>query len=76
MRYALEFSRIVLSLNFFGNERDYSLFLAYRKHPMLESKVVAGEQIVANVRPKVTVEFSWQTITARGFSILKIFEHI
>ena len=41
---------------------------------MLKSKVVTGQQIVADVRPKESVQFSGQTISSGGFVIVKIFE--
>ena len=43
---------------------------------MLKSKVVTGQQIVADVRPKESVEFSGQTISSGGFVIVKILERI
>ena len=59
----LRFSRRVLSLDFFG----ISEIIPYGKRTMLKSKVVTGQQIVADVRPKESVEFSGQTIKFRGF---------
>ena len=43
---------------------------------MLRSRVVAGQQIMTDVRPKELVEFSWQTISSRGFVIVEVFERI
>ena len=62
----LRFSRIVLYLDFFWDEQDYSSSLAYTKHAMLRSKVLAGYQIMTKVRPKKSVEFTWQTIDQPG----------
>ena len=73
MRWALDFPE-EFYLFFFWDKRDYSSSLAYGKRTMLKSKVVTGQQIVADVRPKESVEFSGQTISSGGFVIVKIFE--
>ena len=43
---------------------------------MLRSKVVAGSHIMTDVRPKESVKYSWQTISAWGFVIVEVLERI